>query len=149
MMTGDWKEAKVLLDEAAQLSPEEPLIVSLLGVYWALAGKGQRRVIRRETPQREYATAMYSKQLIATDDTVIMRPAGVERQPLVSIMNEGQSKCLRLVWPITSTPETPYHSNASTVQHTASPIAPPIDRTNLVVIRLLSHYIIRKCHSAS
>jgi DNA-binding winged helix-turn-helix (wHTH) protein/tetratricopeptide (TPR) repeat protein len=38
LMTGDWKEAKALLDEAIQLFPEEPLIVSLLGVYWALVG---------------------------------------------------------------------------------------------------------------
>jgi tetratricopeptide (TPR) repeat protein len=41
MMTGDWKEAKALLDEAAQLLPEEPLIVSLLGVYYALTGKAE------------------------------------------------------------------------------------------------------------
>jgi Flp pilus assembly protein TadD len=40
MMTGDWKEAKVLLDEAVQLLPEEPLIVSLLGVFYALTGRG-------------------------------------------------------------------------------------------------------------
>jgi DNA-binding winged helix-turn-helix (wHTH) protein/tetratricopeptide (TPR) repeat protein len=39
MMTGDWKEAKALLDEAVQLLPEEPMIVSLLGVYYALTGK--------------------------------------------------------------------------------------------------------------
>jgi DNA-binding winged helix-turn-helix (wHTH) protein/tetratricopeptide (TPR) repeat protein len=39
MMSGDWKEAKALLDEAVQLLPDEPLIVSLLGVYWALVGK--------------------------------------------------------------------------------------------------------------
>ncbi len=39
MMTGDWKEAKALLDEAIQLLPEEPMIVSLLGVYYALKGK--------------------------------------------------------------------------------------------------------------
>ena len=39
MVIGDWKEAKALLDEATQLLPEEPLIVSLLGVYWALVGK--------------------------------------------------------------------------------------------------------------
>jgi DNA-binding winged helix-turn-helix (wHTH) protein/tetratricopeptide (TPR) repeat protein len=38
MMTGDWKEAKALLDEAVQLLPDEPLIVSLLGVYYALVG---------------------------------------------------------------------------------------------------------------
>jgi DNA-binding winged helix-turn-helix (wHTH) protein/tetratricopeptide (TPR) repeat protein len=42
MMEGDWKEAKLLLDEAMQLLPEEPLIVSLLGVYYALTGKPER-----------------------------------------------------------------------------------------------------------
>jgi DNA-binding winged helix-turn-helix (wHTH) protein/TolB-like protein len=39
LMTGDWKQAKALLDEAIHLLPEEPLIISLLGVYWALLGK--------------------------------------------------------------------------------------------------------------
>ncbi|HLY43583.1 MAG TPA: winged helix-turn-helix domain-containing protein [Terracidiphilus sp.] len=39
MMIGDWKNAKAMLDEATQLLPEEPLIISLLGVYWALTGK--------------------------------------------------------------------------------------------------------------
>jgi tetratricopeptide (TPR) repeat protein len=39
MMTGDWKEAKLLLDEAAQVLPEEPLITSLQGVFYALTGK--------------------------------------------------------------------------------------------------------------
>jgi DNA-binding winged helix-turn-helix (wHTH) protein/tetratricopeptide (TPR) repeat protein len=39
MMTGDWKEAKGLLDEAVKLLPEEPMIVSLLGVYHALMGR--------------------------------------------------------------------------------------------------------------
>lgn len=39
MMTGDWKEAKILLDEAVQLLPEEPLIASLRGVLYALTGK--------------------------------------------------------------------------------------------------------------
>jgi DNA-binding winged helix-turn-helix (wHTH) protein len=39
MMTGDWKEAKGLLDEAVELLPKEPMIVSLLGVYHALTGR--------------------------------------------------------------------------------------------------------------
>jgi len=39
MMTGDLKEAKILLDEALQLLPEEPLIVSLQGVFYALTGR--------------------------------------------------------------------------------------------------------------
>jgi tetratricopeptide (TPR) repeat protein len=38
-MTGDWKEAKALLDEAMQLLPEEPMIISLQGVFYALTGK--------------------------------------------------------------------------------------------------------------
>jgi tetratricopeptide (TPR) repeat protein len=42
LMTGDWKEAKTLLDEAAELLPEEPLIVSLSGVYWALQGNAEQ-----------------------------------------------------------------------------------------------------------
>jgi DNA-binding winged helix-turn-helix (wHTH) protein/TolB-like protein/tetratricopeptide (TPR) repeat protein len=41
MMTGDWKEAKLLLDEAAQLLPDEPLIVSLQGLFYALTGKAK------------------------------------------------------------------------------------------------------------
>jgi DNA-binding winged helix-turn-helix (wHTH) protein/tetratricopeptide (TPR) repeat protein len=39
MMTGDLNEAKILLDEAAQLLPEEPLMTSLQGVFYALSGK--------------------------------------------------------------------------------------------------------------
>ncbi len=39
MMTEDWNEAKVLLDEAIELLPQEPLTISLLGVYYALTGK--------------------------------------------------------------------------------------------------------------
>ena len=41
MMTGEWDEAKVLLDDAVDLLPDEPLIVSLLGVYWALTGEAE------------------------------------------------------------------------------------------------------------
>jgi DNA-binding winged helix-turn-helix (wHTH) protein/TolB-like protein len=42
MMTGDLKAAKALLDEAIQLLPEEPLIVSLLGVYYASTGLAEK-----------------------------------------------------------------------------------------------------------
>jgi DNA-binding winged helix-turn-helix (wHTH) protein/tetratricopeptide (TPR) repeat protein len=42
MMTGDLAEAKVLLGEALQLLPEEPLIVSLHGVFHAMAGKSAK-----------------------------------------------------------------------------------------------------------
>jgi hypothetical protein len=36
MMTRNWKEAKVLLDEALRLLPEEPLIVSLQRGFYGL-----------------------------------------------------------------------------------------------------------------
>ena len=39
MMTGEWKEAKTLLDDAQQLLPEEPLIASLQGLFFAMTGK--------------------------------------------------------------------------------------------------------------
>ena len=39
MMTGDWKQAESLLDEAVQLMPDEPLILSLQGVFYALTGR--------------------------------------------------------------------------------------------------------------
>lgn len=41
IMTGRVEEAKALLDEAIQLLPEEPLIVSFLGLYWALLGRAE------------------------------------------------------------------------------------------------------------
>jgi len=39
MMTGDWKAARTLLEESLQLLPEEPLIASLQGVFYAMTGK--------------------------------------------------------------------------------------------------------------
>ena len=38
MMTGDWEQADRLLDEALRKLPEEPLIISLQGVFFALKG---------------------------------------------------------------------------------------------------------------
>lgn len=42
MMSGDLKEAKILLDEALELLPEEPLVVSLQGVFYALTGNDRK-----------------------------------------------------------------------------------------------------------
>jgi DNA-binding winged helix-turn-helix (wHTH) protein/tetratricopeptide (TPR) repeat protein len=42
MMTGDLVGARILLDEAVQLLPGEPLIVSLQGVYYALTGLAEQ-----------------------------------------------------------------------------------------------------------
>jgi DNA-binding winged helix-turn-helix (wHTH) protein/tetratricopeptide (TPR) repeat protein len=41
MMTAKWKEARALLDQALERLPEEPLIISLEGVFHALTGKTQ------------------------------------------------------------------------------------------------------------
>lgn len=38
LLMGDLKETETLLDEAVHLSPEEPLIISLQGVYYASSG---------------------------------------------------------------------------------------------------------------
>jgi tetratricopeptide (TPR) repeat protein len=38
LIAGDMKEARVLLDEAVKLLPDEPLIISLQGVYYASTG---------------------------------------------------------------------------------------------------------------
>jgi DNA-binding winged helix-turn-helix (wHTH) protein/tetratricopeptide (TPR) repeat protein len=42
MMTGEMKEANILLDEAMELLPGEPLIVSLQGVFQALTGNDRK-----------------------------------------------------------------------------------------------------------
>jgi tetratricopeptide (TPR) repeat protein len=42
IMTGELKEASILLDQAIELLPEEPLIVSLQGVFHALTGNDSR-----------------------------------------------------------------------------------------------------------
>ncbi len=42
MMVEDWKQATDLLDEALQLLPEEPLIISLQGVFCALTGRADQ-----------------------------------------------------------------------------------------------------------
>jgi DNA-binding winged helix-turn-helix (wHTH) protein len=39
MMTGHWDEAEILLHEALQVVPDEPLIISLQGVFFALTAK--------------------------------------------------------------------------------------------------------------
>jgi tetratricopeptide (TPR) repeat protein len=41
-MTGDWKQAKALLDDALQLLPDDPIVVSSQGVFYALTGKHEK-----------------------------------------------------------------------------------------------------------
>lgn len=42
MMTGKWDEASALLDEALQLLPDDPIVVSSQGVFYALTGKHEQ-----------------------------------------------------------------------------------------------------------
>lgn len=44
MMTGDWKEASRLIEEALQLVPNEPLIISLHGLFHALMGNADAAI---------------------------------------------------------------------------------------------------------
>jgi DNA-binding winged helix-turn-helix (wHTH) protein/tetratricopeptide (TPR) repeat protein len=44
MMTGDWKEASRLMDEALRIVPNEPLIISLKGLLHALMGNGEAAI---------------------------------------------------------------------------------------------------------
>ena len=41
MFTGNYNEAGRLLDEAVQVLPDEPMVISLQGVFYALTGKAQ------------------------------------------------------------------------------------------------------------
>jgi DNA-binding winged helix-turn-helix (wHTH) protein/tetratricopeptide (TPR) repeat protein len=42
MMTGDWKAAKKLVDEALQLAPDDPIVISQQGMFYALKGKAEQ-----------------------------------------------------------------------------------------------------------
>src|SRR5215831_18641039 len=42
MMTGDWKEAGALLEESMRLLPDDPIMISLQGVFFALTGKHEQ-----------------------------------------------------------------------------------------------------------
>jgi tetratricopeptide (TPR) repeat protein len=68
LLAGDLKEAKTLLDEAVQLLPEEPLIVSLQGVYFAstgLAGKALDCVTTARASPKSFGHAHHSYYQIA------------------------------------------------------------------------------------
>ncbi len=68
LLAGDLKEAITLLDEAVQLLPEEPLIVSLQGVYFAsigLAGKALDCVTTACASPKSFGHAHHSYYQIA------------------------------------------------------------------------------------
>ncbi len=76
LLAGDLKEAKTLLDEAVQLLPEEPLIVSLQGVYFAsagLAGKALDCVTTASASPKSFGHAHHSYYQIACTLAVLER----------------------------------------------------------------------------
>jgi hypothetical protein len=83
--------------------------------------------------RKPIAIAMYTRQLIATEDTVIRMPGSVLRQPITSIMDDGQRTYIRLVCPIIRTPATPNQRSASTAADTSSPTIPPAHAILFVV----------------
>jgi tetratricopeptide (TPR) repeat protein len=77
MMTGDWKEAKAALDEALQFLPEEPLIISLQGLFYALTGKVEKAlacVSRACAIPKSFGHAHHTYYQIACILAVLNRP---------------------------------------------------------------------------
>jgi DNA-binding winged helix-turn-helix (wHTH) protein/tetratricopeptide (TPR) repeat protein len=78
MRTEDWHTAKVLLDEAARLLPDEPLTVSLLGVFYALTGKSERALnclTRACANPRSFGHAHHTYYQVACILAILERPA--------------------------------------------------------------------------
>jgi DNA-binding winged helix-turn-helix (wHTH) protein/tetratricopeptide (TPR) repeat protein len=78
MMTEDWNRAKVLLDEAAQLLPDEPLTISLLGVFYALTGESDRALdclTRACASPKSFGHAHHTYYQVACILAVLHRPA--------------------------------------------------------------------------
>jgi tetratricopeptide (TPR) repeat protein len=77
ILTGEWKEAKYLLDEAASLLPEEPLIISLQGVLFAATGKSEqalRCMNRACTNPNSFGHAHHTHYQIACILALLERP---------------------------------------------------------------------------
>jgi DNA-binding winged helix-turn-helix (wHTH) protein/tetratricopeptide (TPR) repeat protein len=78
MMSGDWKKAKLLLDEAMRLLPEEPLIISLLGLFYALTGKSEpalKCVTRACSNPKSFGHAHHTYYQVASILSVLGRPS--------------------------------------------------------------------------
>ena len=91
----------------------------------SLIGFGQKSAEERATSSIAYAIAMNSKQLITTDDAVIITPGIVLRHPTTNITEDGQNTYIRSVPPTFRTPPTPNQISASTTLDTSSPTKPP------------------------
>jgi tetratricopeptide (TPR) repeat protein len=68
MVNGDWEEATRLLDEALALVPDEPLIISLQGLFYAMTGKAdaaQECLIRACSSPKSFGHAHHTYYQIA------------------------------------------------------------------------------------
>jgi DNA-binding winged helix-turn-helix (wHTH) protein/tetratricopeptide (TPR) repeat protein len=77
MLRGEWKEAKTLLEEAARLTPEEPMIVSLQGVMHAWMNKPEqalRCVNRACANPKSFGHAHHTYYQIACIYSLLKRP---------------------------------------------------------------------------
>jgi DNA-binding winged helix-turn-helix (wHTH) protein/tetratricopeptide (TPR) repeat protein len=77
ILSGDWEEAKRLLDEAARLLPEEPMILSLQGVIHAATGRAepaQRSVNRACTNPKSFGHAHHTYYQIACIFSLLHKP---------------------------------------------------------------------------
>jgi len=75
---------------------------------------------------------MYSKQLIATEMTVVAMRGAVLRQPTVSISADGQNMYIKSVRPTLRTPATPNQRRARTANDTQNPTNAPIPNASRV-----------------
>src|ERR1700689_4200815 len=78
MMAGDWKDSKLLLDEAMQFLPEEPLIISLLGVFYALTGNSKRALeclTRACASPKSFGHAHHTYYQVACILAILERPS--------------------------------------------------------------------------
>jgi len=78
MMTADWDEAKILLDEAVERLPDEPMIISLQGLFYALTGNESQ------------AIASYSRILNEVKNPIARAEAHLS---LAEIYFENECKC--------------------------------------------------------
>jgi DNA-binding winged helix-turn-helix (wHTH) protein/tetratricopeptide (TPR) repeat protein len=77
ILTGQWEEAKGLLDEAASLVQDEPLIISLQGVLHASMGKSEpalRCINRACTNPKSFGHAHHTYYQIACILSLLNRP---------------------------------------------------------------------------
>jgi len=77
MFTGDFKQAKTLLDEAVHAMPEEPMIISLQGVFHALTGnslQALRCMSKACANPKSFGHAHHTSYQVACINSLLGRP---------------------------------------------------------------------------